>query len=171
MRANLFGRAQCIVGDMTSHGGVVISGSPSHTWHGIPIARQGDIVTCPKCPPHIFKIAKGLSMSISDDQPMATEGHKTTCGAVLIAQTAPANIASAHTAFANGRGWDEQFILHDLNGNPIPEMPYKIKAEDGSIYRGTTDINGCADRVFSSEAQTLTIEPDMGWPLENSREG
>ncbi|WP_153101556.1 PAAR domain-containing protein [Paraburkholderia hayleyella] len=168
MRVNLFGRAQSVLGDMTSHGGVVISGNPSHTWHGIPIARQGDLVTCPKCPPHIFKIAEGLVMSLSGDQPMATEGHKTTCGAVLIAQTASANIVTAHTAFANGCGYDEQFILHDLDDNPISEMPYKITAADGSVYRGITDINGRTERVFSIDTQGLTIEPDFNRLLANN---
>lgn len=111
MLADLFGRAQSVVGDMTSYGGVVISGNPFHRWSGILIARQGDLVTCPKCPPRIFKIAEGLAMAISDGQPMATDGHKTTCEAVLIAETAPANMVSAHTAFANGCGCDEQFVL------------------------------------------------------------
>ena len=171
MRANLFGRAQCVVGDMTSHGGVIISGNPFHTWHDISIARQGDLVTCPKCPPHIFKIAEGLAMWVSDDQPVATEGHRTTCGAELIAQAAPADMVSAHTAFANGCGFDQQFHLHDLDGHPIPDMPYKITAADGTIYRGTTDPNGRTERVFTTEAKGLNIEPDMDRLIENNREG
>jgi uncharacterized Zn-binding protein involved in type VI secretion len=41
-RASLQGRAQIVVGDTTSHGGKVISGSPSSTWSvaWIPIARK-----------------------------------------------------------------------------------------------------------------------------------
>ncbi|WP_373873529.1 PAAR domain-containing protein [Pseudomonas protegens] len=168
MRVNLFGRAQSVVGDITSHGGVVISGNPSHRWNNIPIARQGDLVTCPKCPPHIFKIVEGFTMARSDGQLMAADGHKTACGAVLIAQTAPAATVSAHTAYANGRGCDEQFVLHDSDGNPIPQMPYKITAADGSIYRGVTDVNGCTDRIMSAETQSLTIEPDMDSLLEHN---
>mgnify|MGYP007010096807 CR=1 FL=1 len=46
-RANLHGRAQIVVGDTTSHGGKVISGSPSSTWSQakVPIARRrsGDV--------------------------------------------------------------------------------------------------------------------------------
>ncbi|RUJ58002.1 PAAR domain-containing protein [Pseudomonas aeruginosa] len=171
MRANLFGKAQSIVGDVTSHGGVVISGNPTHTWNNIPIARQGDLVTCPKCPPHIFKIAEGLAMATSNGQPMAAEGHKTTCGAVLIAQSAPANMVSAHTAFANGSGCDEQFVLQDSDGNPIPQMPYKITVADGSVYRGVTDIDGRTERVISAETQGLVIEPDMDRLLSTSNKG
>lgn len=101
---------------------------------------------------------------------MAADGHKTTCGAVLIAQTAPANAITAHTAFANGCGCDEQFILHDLDSNPIPEMPYKITTSDGAIYRGITDINGRTERIFSVEAKSLSIEPDMDRLFDNNQE-
>ncbi|MDR6498707.1 PAAR domain-containing protein [Burkholderia sp. MS455] len=90
-RANLHGRAQIVVGDATSHGGKVISGSPSSTWGTakVPIARKGDQVTCPLCAPHLFEIAEGVDGCEDFGQPMALEGHKTTCGAVLIAQPAP----------------------------------------------------------------------------------
>lgn len=88
MRATVGGKAQIVVGDTTSHGGRVMSGSPSSTWSRarIPIARKGDKVTCPQCEPHIFEIAEGSPDSQDFGAPIALEGHKTTCGAVLIAQ-------------------------------------------------------------------------------------
>jgi len=88
---NPHGKSQIAVGDTTSHGGKVISGSPSSTWseEEIPIARKGDRVTCPRCPPHHFEIAEGLEGCDDFGQLVAVEGHKTTCGAVLIAQPAP----------------------------------------------------------------------------------
>ena len=36
------------LGDQTSHGGVVISASATHTIEGVGIARVGDQVSCPK---------------------------------------------------------------------------------------------------------------------------
>ncbi len=92
MRATISGRAQIVVGDTTSHGGKVISGSPSSTWsrEKLPIARKGDKVTCPKCPPHAFEIAEGCADSMDFGAPVALEGHKTTCGAVLIARSGDA---------------------------------------------------------------------------------
>lgn len=89
-RASVHGKAQIVVGDTTSHGGRVISGSPSSTWSRaeIPIARKGDKVTCPKCEPHLFEIAEGCDGSLDFGAPVALEGHKTTCGAVLIAKSA-----------------------------------------------------------------------------------
>ena len=89
LRAAVGGKAQIVVGDTTSHGGRVISGSPSSTWSRaqIPIARKGDKVTCPKCEPHMFEIAEGCEESLDFGVPVALEGHKTTCGAVLIAES------------------------------------------------------------------------------------
>lgn len=87
-RASVHGKAQIVVGDTTSHGGRVISGSPSSTWSRaeIPIARKGDKVTCSKCEPHMFGIAEGCEGSLDFGAPVALEGHKTTCGAILIAE-------------------------------------------------------------------------------------
>ncbi len=59
--------------------------------HGNPIARKGDRITCPLCAPHIFEIAEGLAGYGDFGQPMAIEGHKTTCGTLLIARPAPAD--------------------------------------------------------------------------------
>jgi uncharacterized Zn-binding protein involved in type VI secretion len=90
-RADMKGKKQIVVGDTTSHGGTVITGSPSSTWSAaeIPIARKGDRVTCPLCSPHLFEIAEGLEGCEDFGQLMAVEGNKTTCGAILIAQSAP----------------------------------------------------------------------------------
>ncbi|UKD13192.1 PAAR domain-containing protein [Burkholderia aenigmatica] len=88
MRATVGGKAQIVVGDPTSHGGRVISGSPSSTWgrEAIAIARKGDKVTGPICAPHVFEIAEGCANSLDFGAPVALEGHTTTCGAVLLAQ-------------------------------------------------------------------------------------
>jgi len=86
-RADMNGKKQIVVGDTTSHGGKVVSGSPSSTWgpSEMPIARKGDKVTCPMCAPHMFEIAEGYDGSLDFGSPIAVEGHKTTCGATLIA--------------------------------------------------------------------------------------
>ncbi|RZS38533.1 putative Zn-binding protein involved in type VI secretion [Limnobacter thiooxidans] len=79
------GRAQILVGDTTSHGGVVISGSLTTTVQGRPIARVGDMVTCPLCKPHVFPIVEGLAMFTDNYMAVALHGHKIACGATLIA--------------------------------------------------------------------------------------
>ncbi|WP_370261377.1 PAAR domain-containing protein [Limnobacter sp.] len=87
-RPLIHGRAQILVGDTTSHGGVVVSGSPNVTVNGIPVARLGDMVTCPLCKPHSFTIVEGLGSVTANNIPLALHGHKTACGATLIAAAA-----------------------------------------------------------------------------------
>ena len=81
------GRAQILLGDTTSHGGVVISGSATTTVEGRPIARVGDLVTCPLCKPHTFPIVEGLSTLTDNYMAVALHGHKIACGATLIASS------------------------------------------------------------------------------------
>lgn len=71
-----------LVGDTTSHGGTVISGSDADTVYGRPMARQGDRVDCPL---HgINRIVEGDTATRLGDRPIALEGHRTECGAVLL---------------------------------------------------------------------------------------
>jgi uncharacterized Zn-binding protein involved in type VI secretion len=48
-----------------------------------PIACIGDMVQCPRCR-RIYPIVEGDPLCTIDDTPIAFEGHKTACGAVLI---------------------------------------------------------------------------------------
>jgi uncharacterized Zn-binding protein involved in type VI secretion len=74
-----------LIGDKTSHGGVVIEGAPTFDSHGKRIARVGDKVTCPK-KGHggTTVIVSGDPTCIIDGKPAARHGDKTACGAVLI---------------------------------------------------------------------------------------
>jgi uncharacterized Zn-binding protein involved in type VI secretion len=71
-----------VVGDPTTHGGNVISGSDSDTIEGKPMARLGDLVSCPK---HgVNAIVEGDTSFTLDGRPVALEGHHTACGSALI---------------------------------------------------------------------------------------
>ena len=83
-RIKLYGKPRIRVGDTTTHGGVVVTGSATLTEDGIPVARKGDTVTCPRCKPHVFVIAEGFENCLDHGVPVAAEGHKTTCGAQLV---------------------------------------------------------------------------------------
>ena len=72
-----------VQGDRTSHGGVVLAGSPFSDCDGKPIARVGDMCSCPKCK-GVFPIAQGDQSNIVDGAPVAYHGCKTACGASLI---------------------------------------------------------------------------------------
>lgn len=78
-------RPVIVVGDRTSHGGVVISGSPFTDINGKAVARIGDKVTCPK-KGHgsVTTIVTGDQTVVLDGSPVARHGDKTACGATLI---------------------------------------------------------------------------------------
>ncbi|MGW8391177.1 PAAR domain-containing protein [Pseudoduganella sp. HUAS MS19] len=70
------------VGDKTSHGGKVISGSPEHDIEGKAIARLGDEVDCPL---HgVNQIVTAHKTLMAGDKPVAVEGCETECGCKLI---------------------------------------------------------------------------------------
>ena len=80
------GKPIICVGDQTSHGGVVIVGTPTTTINGKMVARVGDQVTCPQ---HghggTTVIVSGDATMMVDGKPVARHGDKTACGADLIA--------------------------------------------------------------------------------------
>jgi uncharacterized Zn-binding protein involved in type VI secretion len=76
------------LGDGTSHGGKVESVSATHfTVDGIAVARVGDICSCPIKGHENCTIAEGDPHHVIDGIAVAYDGHKTTCGAALIATT------------------------------------------------------------------------------------
>lgn len=72
-----------VQGDKTSHGGTVITGSSLSDCDGKPIARVGDMSSCPLCK-GVFPIVQGDQSNIIDGVPVAYHGCKTACGAMLI---------------------------------------------------------------------------------------
>ena len=74
--------------DPTSHGGKVTSAAPNSIVMDAAVARKGDSCTCPLPGHGACKIAEGDPKVLIDGVPVAFEGHKTTCGAVLISTVA-----------------------------------------------------------------------------------
>jgi uncharacterized Zn-binding protein involved in type VI secretion len=74
------------LGDPTSHGGKVVSVS-AHQFvvSGIPVACVGDPCICPVQGHVNCTIAEGSSHHTINGVAVAYDGHKTTCGATLIA--------------------------------------------------------------------------------------
>lgn len=76
------------LGDMTSHGGVVVSAAPASMVEGKAPARVGDMTSCP-IPGHgANPIVSGDGTCIVDGSPVARQGDMTACGATLIATQA-----------------------------------------------------------------------------------
>ncbi|MFL9873502.1 PAAR domain-containing protein [Paraburkholderia megapolitana] len=72
------------VGDATSHGGVVTTGSTTSQVMERPVARIGDLCICPIAGHQSCVIIEGDPDVIVDGKPAAFDGHKTSCGAALI---------------------------------------------------------------------------------------
>lgn len=72
------------LGDATTHGGKVIATSGTASVHGITVARQGDICSCPIGGHSPCLIVEGDPMVLAGGIPVAFQGHKTSCGATLI---------------------------------------------------------------------------------------
>lgn len=79
------GKKFIVLGDRTSHGGTVVEASGSSATGEVKIARVGDKVTCPQKGHGTCAIVSGDPTVIVDGQPVARDGDKTACGAVLIA--------------------------------------------------------------------------------------
>ncbi|NNA00396.1 PAAR domain-containing protein [Pseudomonas lundensis] len=72
------------IGDFTTGGGIVLTGSTAMKFSGIGVARQGDLVFCP-IPGHgLNAIAIGHSAFKDEGRYIAFLGHFCLCGCVLI---------------------------------------------------------------------------------------
>ncbi|WP_240481868.1 PAAR domain-containing protein [Dechloromonas denitrificans] len=166
-----------VVGDRTSHGGIVISGSESTDVDGKPVARIGDRATCPrKGHGSVTTIVTGDVTAIIDGRPLARHGDKTACGATLIssqmiayvdnessrgqgASSAPAAaVASSLASNEESHAFDLQFLVQgDKSGKPMANTPYKITLDDGRIFTGKTDKSGLTQKVSADYPAHATL--------------
>jgi uncharacterized Zn-binding protein involved in type VI secretion len=68
------------LGDPTTTGGVVITASPTSGDYGKPIARNGDIATCPVCDQHQGAIVTTSQLMKVDGQYVARQDDIVACG-------------------------------------------------------------------------------------------
>ena len=78
-----------LVGDTTTHGGKVITGSSTDSVNGRAIARLGDLVDCPATYPGgkahgVNRIIEGDASTLLEGVPLALEGHRSKCGCQLV---------------------------------------------------------------------------------------
>lgn len=82
------------LGDSTTHGGKVVSCKAEHFQvNGRPAACVGDKCMCPIHGHGICTIIEGDARHTIDGRPVAYEGHKTSCGATLLASDARLTLA------------------------------------------------------------------------------
>ena len=77
-------RPQARLGDKSSHGGTIITGSLTTMVNGRPVARMGDKHVCP-IPGHgVTPIVTGSLKTTTDGRPNAGMGDTTGCGATIV---------------------------------------------------------------------------------------
>ncbi|KTF36859.1 PAAR domain-containing protein [Xanthomonas translucens] len=78
-------RMWIVVGDPTSSGGRVVTGSPYTDIEGAPVARVGDKAVCP-LHKGAFPIVDGHPTIDIDGQPVALDGSRLACGCSVTTQ-------------------------------------------------------------------------------------
>ena len=74
-----------ILGDTTTHGGIVITASSEMQYSLERCARSGDSVFCPQCG-GIYKIEEDVLNQSDNRSSYAIEGQRTSCGATLVSR-------------------------------------------------------------------------------------
>lgn len=80
------------VGDTTSHGGVIVSGSFTVFTDGIQTVRKGDLHVCPIKGHGVNPVVGGSLTVFADGLSVARVGDTTACGAVIV-QGSPTRFA------------------------------------------------------------------------------
>lgn len=166
------------VGDKTSCGGTVVTGSAFSDVNGKPVARIGDKISCRKnC-----TITTGNPAEIIDGAPMALHGSQTsgncTClsnnndkhgdGQVPGAAPVASKVADPGIAFMpvmaellDEESWVE-FHLVNAEDQPIPGQKFTLTDAAGKQTSGVLDDAGHA-RVSPVTAGTCSVNfPDLG---------
>ncbi len=77
-------KPQARMGDMSSHGGVIITGAARTVVNGKPVARIGDLHACPMPFHGVTSIITGSEDTMTEGKPNARIGDMTGCGAVIV---------------------------------------------------------------------------------------
>lgn len=175
------GRPFIVLGDRTSHGGVVVEASQLSLTHNKPIARVGDQVTCP-IPGHgTTVIVEGDPTMIIDGKPAARHGDKCACGATLISGQVVSTVggnggggasqsgsaargsspvgtnAGVASVVAVSQNSDEEileqyFSLVDEDGHPVSGYRYDL-FQDGAVKVRSGDFSTGDTSAIAGQAE------------------
>lgn len=165
--------ALIVIGDKTSHGGTVITGSPLSATEGKAWARVGDMVTCPRCK-GVFPIAQGDACFTDDGHAVAYDGCKTACGATLISSqmlTWTEPVSGAAPGEGSSAASDTLRDGFGLVATGLASTYQDEREGSSNRFRGrfqlvdaTTGepVSGQAMRVRSTGGQYITGDTDAG---------
>lgn len=106
-------------------------------------ALSGDINVCGCNPSPVFYAERGMRMIFTAAEVEALNGQRP--GAAHLSPVPP---DATH---------DEQYILLDQTGRRLANVCYRIVAETGQIFTGTTDSAGQTSRIATDAAASLKI--------------
>ena len=151
------GKEVILLGDMTTHGGNIITASSDLTHKGIKVARVGDMVACPRCK-GVFPIVQGSPATVDLFANIARHGDKVACGATLISKHAP----------KQGGAFDRWLYddLTHLSKGPVNNIPNEEVCRMGRAVMNDPKVQ---EKV--QEALELTKKNGweyQGWILKDS---
>ncbi|WP_081974622.1 PAAR domain-containing protein [Novilysobacter arseniciresistens] len=165
-----------VLGDATSSGGQVVSGSPFTDIDGKPVARVNDKATCPT---HkgTFPIVDGDPTTIIDGEAVALHGSALACGCKVLAVqqvrvlqqvggggagtrgSGSGPVAGGTVASSQSDVYSEAFVLRSAEtGKALCNRDYRITTEAGEIIEGRTDQEGRTALVTTRERQLVRVE-------------
>ena len=163
-----------LIGDSTSHGGTVLSGSCTCLVEGVPVARVGDPASCPLCK-GVFPIAEGAASVFAAGMKIARHGDRTACGAPLVARSAAAGGGGpSDAAFYAAAGPVHQYAGKRTLENPGP-MKY-TREQLADMLRNTDFkalqsemMDALNDSYITDKAGNVThIQEQGGWLIRNA---
>ncbi len=165
-----------VVGDRTSHGGVVVSGDTTCTLDGQPLARVGDAVFCNRCMKSTVIVTSRFPTGSAFGQALAYDQDSTSCGALLYSrhnghagwnteggdsatQSAPLDVDAIgnEVMVSKALRFQEHFILHDGNGNLMANVPYVVTTGEGKTFEGETDADGRTVVVWTDSPDAVDV--------------
>src|SRR5690606_31127008 len=173
-----------VVGDPTSSGGTVLTGSSFAGIDGIPVARVTDQATCPS---HkgAFPIVDGDATILIDGQPVALHGSSLACGCKVLSAKqvrvfveagrggggsagrgqvahAIASVAglmagatSSETKAEESNEYDEALRFCGESGTPLAGVRYTVHLASGETRDGVTDNEGKTGRIGTLARERL----------------
>ncbi|PWF40544.1 PAAR domain-containing protein [Massilia glaciei] len=181
------GKLIIVLGDTTDHGGTVITAGSTTDTMGLPWARMGDMVSCPKCK-GVFPIAQGDMNFISDGAAVAYDGCKVACGATLIGgkQGITTTVPHGGAAPGAGGGLEDRFgvisstmvaayedepvdsdgqrfkgrfqVLDRNSGQPVAPTNVRVRSTEGQYITGQTDSEGYTQWVERDASEALAFD-------------
>ena len=139
----------------------IVSGSPDVIFDGLSAARQTDSTACGSA------LAGNVVPNVLiNGLPATTIGTVGSHGNVVVGGSGTVIIgnsgggASFTPIVPISFGFDEQFTLLDMEGEPVADFAYKITTSSGKVFRGVTNEAGKTQRISTPVIEELHLEPD-----------